>query len=132
MRSRGKPAVTLVVVLVLCAVFAAASCGSGDARREVQTPRGNVLDCIDDQIAYTAGVDPPIAEAVGWDEPEQALAAYGDLDRPPGTPGVETTSDTEVVFVFTNPSGDRLGRVGVRLWPGGWFVGWAEKCGLEP
>lgn len=102
------------------------------ARRVVPTPWGNVLDCVDEQIAYTAGVDPPIAEAVGWDEPEQALAAYGELDRPPGTPGVETASDTEVVFVFTNPSGDRLGRVSVRLWPRGWFIGWAEKCGLEP
>jgi len=116
-------------VLLLAASLVAVSCSSSDARGEVLTPFGNTLDCIDERIAYTT-FDQAHLGAVGWDEPAEALAAYPELDRPPGTPNLEESTYSEAVFVFTSPEGHRLGRVGVGLTQQGWYVMWAEKCAL--
>ncbi len=127
--SRGRRAVKPVAGLVLAVTLVTVSCSASDAHGEVLTPFGNTLDCFDERIAYVT-FDWPRVNAVSRDEPAEALAAYPDLDRPPGTPNLEESTYSKAVFLFTSPAGDRLGRVGVGLTELGWVVMWAEKCAL--
>jgi hypothetical protein len=57
----------------------------------------------------------PLAEAVGLEVREEALALQVEPDRPPGRPVVEGMSETEVASVFTISWGDQSRRVGVCL-----------------
>ncbi|MBP1632773.1 MAG: hypothetical protein H6Q11_1061, partial [Acidobacteria bacterium] len=75
----------------------------------------------------SATIDVTAEGSVTSDEALALLTA--DNGRPSGSPQVESETDGNVVYLFTDPEGHRLGRVGVTLMPNGWFVGSTERCG---
>ena len=126
-----------VAGVALC-IFLLAGCSAADDRVEeatedrveVTTLSGHTLDCPGEEWAYLAGGGPDIEEAIGPASAQEALEQLSDLDRPPGEPIVEEASPTEAVYLFLDDAGNRLGVVGMRLYPGrGWFVVLMEKCG---
>ena len=120
--------VASVVTVILCGVLLF-GCAGESARIEVTTPSGGLLDCPDENVAYSAGGLPDPA-AVGAESAQDALDQLG-LSRPPGVARVEATTSTEVTFLFENEDADRLGRVVAGLDDRGWFVVVLEKCGTE-
>jgi hypothetical protein len=110
---------------ILAVVTALSACGS--QLSEVQTNSGGILDCSSDTVSYA--MIEPVPEA-GSSAPDGALAGLGDDLVPPGTPQVESQSLREVVFVYTDPDGHRLGRVIVgRPYDTGWLPTQVERCG---
>lgn len=99
----------------------------GDLRIEVSTPSGRTLDCPSDLIA--SGVFDLMADAVGSVTPQAALDRFQQVEHFPGEATVEDESTDEVVFVFTDTDGNRLGRVFVGLTDSGWFALREERCG---
>ena len=116
------------MAVILCAVLLP-GCSDYETRIEVTTPSGRVLDCRDEYVAYTVGGTPD-PEAVGADSAQEALDRLG-IDRPQGVAGVETTTATEVTFLFENANDHRLGWVVASSDERGWFVVLVEKCGTE-
>ena len=107
-----------------------AGCGdaSPDVLSEVQAARG-FLDCPSDLVQYsTADLD---VNAAGSATANAALDLLTpDLGLPPGVASVETQGGNEVVYLFSDSDGHRLGRVVVsRPGSGGWFVMSTERCG---
>ena len=101
---------------------------SPSARYEVRAPSGHILDCVSEQWQRS---DAEIAgDAEGANTAELALSAFtSNQGRPPGTPRVESRSDEQVVFLFEDSDGQRLGWVGVIQTENGWFIMWTEQCG---
>ena len=98
-------------------------------RVEVTTLSGHTLDCPGEEWSWFEG-GPDIEEAIGASSAQEALEQLSDYARPPGEPTVEEASPTEAVFLFLDDAGNRLGLVGMRLYPDrGWFVVLMEKCG---
>lgn len=94
---------------------------------EIHTPMG-FLDCPSD--LYQIGSSEIATESIGSGTPEAALALLtADLGLPPGTPQIESQTAEEVVFLFADPEGHRLGRVGIVHFVNGWFVGTTASCG---
>ena len=121
---------TLTGVGVLLGSLLVAGCSGEGDRIEVTTPSGRMLDCPSEEVAYLASGGPDLADAVGAGSAQGARESLHDLDRPPGHPVVEEASPAEVVFVFLDDAGHRLGRVGTRLYDQrGWFFFLMEKCG---
>jgi hypothetical protein len=114
--------------VALVALLALGSCG--DSIREVQTNGGGTLDCPSDTVLY-AVVDP--TPEAGEPTPAEALAALTSASDPPvpsGRPEVASESDDEVVYLFTDSDGHRVGRVIVRRpLETGWSVVATERCG---
>jgi hypothetical protein len=104
-----------------------ASCASG-IRSAVPAPSGRTLDCPSDLIA--SSTSDLLAEAQGWSTAREAVNAYMRIDRPLGEPSVEEDTPEEVIFVFTNDGGNRVGRFFASLTNNGWFVLKTEKCGF--
>ena len=133
-----RPWETTVAGVALC-IFLLAGCSAADDRVEaatedrvaVTTLSGHTLDCPGEEWDYWAEGGPQIEEAIGASSAQEALEQQlGDLDRPPGEPTVEEASPTEAVYLFLDDAGNRLGVVGMRLYPDrGWFVVLMEKCG---
>ncbi len=85
-----------------------------------------VLDC---PLYWQHGTADFFEDAQGSATAEEALALLT-LGLPPGTPQVESEATDEVVYLFTDAEGHRLGRVKVVLWQtGGWLVAETEECG---
>ena len=132
-----RPWETTVAGVALC-IFLLAGCSAADDRVEaatedrvqVTTLSGHTLDCPGEEWAYLAEGGPQIEEAIGAASAQEALEQLRDDLRPPGEPTVEEASPTEAVYLFLDDAGNRLGVVGMRLYPGrGWFVVLSEKCG---
>ena len=101
------------------------ACGS--TRTEVQTNNGGILDCPSETIEYA--VFDRSLEAPGSQLPSDALAILSwDLGTPPGDPQVESEIDDEVVFVYTDAEGNRVGRAVVIRPEAGWFIQETERC----
>lgn len=117
---RGRRVVAAVIVLT-----AFSACG--DARSEVVTNNGGVLDCPSLAIEYAHFDRSP--EAPGSSTPTRAAALLTpDLGLPPGTPTMESEGPASVVFIYTDGEGNRLGRVFVSNHDTGWFVDEVERC----
>lgn len=117
---------TLAGAVVAIAVVGA--CGSSGERTEIRTNNGGLLDCRSDTVEY-AVFDRSLT-APGSATSADALAVLTeDIIRPPGNPEAESETTAEVVYVFTDEDGNRLGRVGIIRPETGWFVEWAERCG---
>jgi hypothetical protein len=97
------------------------------SRRAVPTPSGRTLDCPSELIA--SGTFDLMADAVGSDTPQAALDRFVQFERFAGEAAVEEKSTDEVVFVFTDGDGNRLGRVFVGRTDNGWFALRDEQCG---
>jgi len=119
-----------VVVVVVAAALWWVGCTGNDLRSEVPTRSGRTLNCPDELIAYSA--PDQLAEAIGSDEPAEALDAYLAFAPQPGSPDIEEETTDEVIFVLTDTEDNRLARVGVTLSDAGWFVTWTEQCGTSP
>ena len=87
-----------------------------------------VLDCPGYWQHSTADF---FEDAQGSPTAQEALALLtSDLGLPPGTAQVESEATDEVVYLFTDGEGHRLGRVKVILWQtSGWLVAETEECG---
>jgi hypothetical protein len=119
-----KRSLSAVAVVALVALVSA--CGS--ARSEVRTSNGGLLDCPSETIEYA--VFDRSFDAPGSPLPDGALAILSwDLGEPPGNPHVESETDNEAVFVYTDADGSRVGRVAVVRPETGWFIQWTERCG---
>ena len=115
---------SIVAVLALATLLV----GCGSERWEVLTNSGGVLDCPSDTILYVM-MDGAIHSA-GAATAAEGLDRIGeDSGRPTGNPAVEVSAGDFVIFAFLDDSGNRVGRVMVRLHLGGWFVQWTERCG---
>jgi len=114
------------VALVAIVLLGAAACGDGLI--EVPGVLG-VMDCPTEFWQRSTGEIP--VDAQGSATPQEALALLtSDLGLPPGTPQVESEVPDEVVYLFTDSEGHRLGRVTVIRWQtGGWLVATTEACG---
>jgi len=113
--------------VVLAALLLLGSCG--DSIREVPTNGGGILDCTSDTVLY-AVIDP--TPEAGAATPAEALAVLDPASAPvpSGRPEVASESDREVVYIFTNSDGHRVGRVIVRRpFEAGWSVVATERCG---
>jgi len=119
-----------VIALVVAASLWLAACTGSGVRSEVSTRSGGTLNCPDELIAYST--PDYLAEAVGSDQPAEALDAYLAFAPQPGSPDVEEETTDEVIFVLTDTEDNRTARVGVTLTDAGWFVTWTEKCGTSP
>lgn len=120
--ARGRAVAVMVTVALV-----GAGC-AGSIRSSVPTPSGRTLDCPSELIAFSTG--DLLAEAQGWSTAQAAVNAYAAIDRPSGEPSVEEETADEVVFVFTDDGGNRVGRFFVSLTENGWFVLQTEKCGF--
>ena len=119
----------LVLVAVVCAIVTTGcDTDTSAALTEVTAPTG-VLDCPTEVFeSSTSDVD---VHAPGSPSADAALALLTvDLGRPPGDPRVEAATERQVVYLFTDQQGHRLGRVVVaQTASGGWFVEQTERCG---
>ena len=111
---------------IVAVVTAAGACGGSDLS-EVQTNSGGILDCPSDTVLY-ATWDPVLGP--GSSLPGEALSVLAADRMPLGTPQMESESTREVVYVYTDADGHRLGRVMVgRPYDTGWFATRTERCG---
>ena len=128
MTSNGSQAQRIGVVVAMVALLGSA-CAGDSGRSEVPAPSGRTLDCPDELIASAA---PDLLEdAIGYNDPQQAMNAYMVFDQLKGTPYVEEETTGSVTFVFSDEDENRLARIGVSLTDRGWFVTRSEKCGSE-
>jgi len=112
------------VALVAIVLMGAAACGDGLI--EVPGVLG-VMDCPTE--FWQRSTADFVADAQGSATPQEALALLTS-GLPPGTPQVESEAPDEVVYLFTDSEGHRLGRVTVIRWQtGGWLVATTEACG---
>jgi hypothetical protein len=116
--TRVLPALLIMTVL--------AGCGNA-ALREVATNNGGTLDCRSGTIQYA--IYEYAEDAAGAPTAEQAVANFSMDDLPTGEPIAETTSGDSATLVFTDQSGNRIGRAHTIHFTNGWIVDWTEHCG---
>ena len=122
---RTRQAVLLLIMLV---VVTACSRSNPSGLIEIRGQSGGLLDCPSELWQYA--VSEIATDAVGSETPQTALALLTpDLGLPPGTPQIESETAEQVVFVFNDLEGHRLGRVGIGHFDNGWFIAWNERCG---
>ncbi len=115
---------TLACAIVAVTV-AVSACSS--TRTEVRTNNSTTLDCPSETVEYA--VFDHNFEAPGSPLPSDALAVLSwDIGVPRGEPEVESKVGNEVVFVYTDADGNRLGRVVVVRPETGWFIQRTERC----
>lgn len=109
------------------AALAASVSGCGRGLSEVQTNSGGLLDCPSDTVLYF-NVTPTVAG--GSSTADGALTTLVGNPLPPGTPQLESARPGEVVYVYTDSEGHRLGRVILRQpHDADWSVLQTERCG---
>jgi len=119
--SRWLPAGAMIALIAL-----AGGCG-GAERSEVRTNSGFILDCPSDTVLYF-GITPTVEG--GAATPDDALARVTGDPLPPGAPEVEFGTPGQVVYVFTDSEGHRLGRVIIgQPFDTRWSALQAERCG---
>ena len=117
---------------ILATVMAAGACrgSEGVDFREILTYNGTVLDCPTDEVNYST-FDRSVS-APGFSLPSEALSVLTPyLGLPLGTPQLESEGPQEVVYVYTDPDGHRLGRIVVVQPDTGWFVVKTERCNRD-
>lgn len=112
---------------VLVALAASVSGCGGAERSAVRTNSGGTLDCPSDTVAYFS-ITPSLEG--GAATPDGALALLEGDPLPPGTAQVESEGTSEVVYVYTDSEGHRLGRVMVgQPYDTDWSALQTERCG---
>jgi hypothetical protein len=106
----------------------AACGGSSDGNlTQVRSNSGGFLDCSSETVQYS--IFEPAVTAGGSSTPSDVLSLLTpDQGLPPGTPTIESETGAEVVFLFTDGDGHRLGRAVVGQLDTGWFILRTERC----
>jgi hypothetical protein len=117
---------TAVVGVLLAAASACGDSGEADLV-EVQGVVG-VMDCPSESSQYSTGDWDPNALGASTADAALALLTPG-LGLPPGTSQVESDAPDEVMYLFSDLEGHRLGRVVILRTAGGWHVATTERCG---